>query len=147
MRRRGNSEHSGVLRFRRSPTPSTRSSGASLRAARSLTFLHEAAECYRQGLFAAALSCAHATCEQELAGRVAHRPQSAPAGWQRWGLGKLIEHAEREGWHTPDVIALLKATNENRRSVYHLRDLSAPDSLFHRAYEREPWVDKDEIKS
>jgi hypothetical protein len=48
-------------------------------------FLTESVGCYRNGLFLAALICAHATCERELAGRVAHRPAEVPKGWERWG--------------------------------------------------------------
>jgi hypothetical protein len=110
-------------------------------------FLLEAVECYRQGMFLSALVNAHATCEQELAGRVAHRPEVAPRGWERWGLGRLIEHAEAQGWHSAETIALLKETNENRKSVYHLRAMSAPDSLSTRAYLRDPYYDKYEIKT
>lgn len=110
-------------------------------------FLLEAVESYRRGLFLSALVCAHATCEQELAGRVAHRPNYAPKDWQRWGLGRLIVHAEALGWHSRETIALLKELNANRRSVYHLREMHAPDSLFARTYRRQPFICKNEINS
>lgn len=111
-------------------------------------FLLQSVGCYRQGLFLASLVCAHATCEQEIAGRLAyriHKGDSAPKGWERWGLGRLVEHAESEGWYSPKTRELLKLTNENRRSVYHMREFFAPDSLFTRTYQREPFFDKWEI--
>jgi hypothetical protein len=106
--------------------------GSSAGSMESLRLLLEAAECYRHSCFGAALICAHATCEQEIGGRIAHRRASAPSGWERWGLGRLIKHAEEKSWYAPETRRLLTETNENRRGVYHRRDIHAPDSLFTR---------------
>ena len=109
-------------------------------------FLVEAVACYGSGLFLAALTCAHATCERELAGRVAYRPHEAPPGWERWGLGRLIQHAREQAWHPEETLALLSSVNEKRRVVYHFRDFGPDEGLFMRTYAARPWRGKPGIR-
>lgn len=113
----------------------------------STQFLMEAVGCYQNGLFLASLTCAHATCERELAGRLAHPREQAPRGWERWGLGRLIEHARQAGWHSEATLLLLTSVNEKRRTVYHFRDFGADGGLFLRTYAKRPWRGKHEIST
>lgn len=102
-------------------------------------FLLEALACYEGGLYLASLTCAHATCERELAGRVAHAGAIAPEGWERWGLGRLIQHARTQAWHSASTLELLEAVNEKRKTVYHFRELDAEGGLFWRTYADTGW--------
>jgi hypothetical protein len=63
----------------------------------------------------------------------------------RWGLGRLIQHAQEQGWHRPETIRLLEAVNEKRRSFYHFREFSAEEGLFMRTYASRRWQGKEFI--
>jgi hypothetical protein len=96
--------------------------GASSAGPESHILMENAVACYRDGHYAAALVCGHALCEQELAGRLHHTMgSSAPRGWERWGLGQLLQHAVSEQWFSPRSNALLADVNRKRRSFYHYR--------------------------
>ena len=109
--------------------------------------LGEAMGAYTHGLFGAALICAHATCERELAATVRARAAATPRGWERWGLGKLIQFAITQSWYCTDSIALLEDVNRKRREFYHFGDSFGPDSLFARAYAERPWRGKEFIRA
>ena len=103
----------------------------------------EAGGCYIHGFFAAALLCAHGSCERELAGRVA-AIAAPPAGWQKWGLGALIKEAVSRGWYSAATIELLKATNEKRRDFFHFRGLWDDGTIATRTLAQRPWGHKSE---
>lgn len=87
-----------------------------------LWLVEEAKVAYIAELFLAALVTAHAACERELAGRLALRlDDQVPGGWERWGLGKLVEHAQQEGSLQSEVVELLLDVNERRKSLVHYR--------------------------
>ncbi|WP_143626262.1 hypothetical protein [Streptomyces viridosporus] len=106
-------------------------------------FFVEAIGCYLHGFDAAALVCAHASCEREIAGRVNHLGANAPRGWERWGLGALLQYAATEGWYTASSQALLEEVNRKRREFYHFRSEWTADSIVMRTYQQLPWRGKD----
>lgn len=106
--------------------------------------LTEAIGCFREGFFGATLLCAHASCERELAGRVAHH-EEAPAGWEKWGLGQLLNYAAAEEWFSTPTQALLEQINEKRRHFYHYRAFLSPESLVSRTLTQFDLHHKDEV--
>lgn len=106
----------------------------------------EAVGCYVEGFYGSALVCAHGSCERELAGRVAHYALQSPPGpknWERWGLGRLLEHAKKQQWFSPASQVLLEEVNGKRRDFYHLHEKPGADDLFTRTYNQLPWRGKD----
>jgi hypothetical protein len=81
----------------------------------------EAEDAYIAGHFLAALVCAHAACERELAGRLGSRLEPVPTGSDRWGLGRLVAHAEAEKMLPPELVQMLFAVNESRKLLAHYR--------------------------
>jgi hypothetical protein len=73
--------------------------------------------CYAAAIDSAALICAHAACERELAAALS--AQTPPAGSERWGLGPLIQVGAKRGWFDDGLKEQLKRINENRRVFYH----------------------------
>ena len=106
-------------------------------------FFAEAAGCYVAGLYAAALVCAHASCERELAGWVNSLGASAPRGWERWGLGRLLEYSVEVDRFPKGTAALLDEVNRKRRDFYHFRDERTPDSIVSRTYDQVTWRGKE----
>jgi hypothetical protein len=79
--------------------------------------LSEAKDCYINGLFIASLFASHAACERRLAGMVsAAAGDQPPKGFDRWGLGKLVEWCSENGWITDDFTTRL--SDLIHRSVY-----------------------------
>lgn len=104
----------------------------------------EAAGCYVHGLFAAALICAHASCERELAGHLA-ATEVVPAGAERWGLGRLLQYAKEHDWYSAQTLEGLARLNARRRDLYHLRSGPGMGELFRRTYDQLPWRGKEHI--
>jgi hypothetical protein len=94
----------------------------------------EAFRSYRAGLGTAALACAHAACERELAGWVETFGEEAPSNWRYWGLGQLTKFAKERETLPLEVISALFQLNEKRRILYHFHDDWAPESHTSRAY-------------
>jgi hypothetical protein len=117
--------------------------GASGGGEESAFLFFDAIASYIDGCFASALVAAHASCERQLAGRVAHVSyrSALPRGWERWGLGRLLEYAKAQDWYSADVQALLEEVNAKRRNFYHY-DRMRVDTLFFRTYEQMPWRGK-----
>lgn len=94
----------------------------------------EAFRSYRSGLGTAALACAHAACERELAVWVESLGDEAPENWQFWGLGKLTRFAKQKKILPRKVISALFRLSDKRRALFHLHDDFAPGSHTNRAY-------------
>ena len=106
--------------------------------------MSEAFACYVRGLFVATLLCAHATCERELAGRVASLARP-PAGADRWGLGRLLGYATEQRWYAAETLKELDRLNERRRDLYHLQGQPGMGELFRRTYDKLSWRGKHHI--
>ncbi|KUM82608.1 hypothetical protein AQI94_40865 [Streptomyces pseudovenezuelae] len=75
-----------------------------------------------------------------------HSGANAPRGWERWGLGALLQYAATEGWYTASSQALLEEVNRKRREFYHFRSEWTPDSIVTRTYQQLPWRGKDSAR-
>lgn len=78
--------------------------------------------------------CAQATCERTLAGIVSLRQLpgyglEAPKGWEKWGLGKIIQHVREQGWVPADVLNDAKVLCETRKPYGHWRLPSDPGTI------------------
>jgi hypothetical protein len=84
--------------------------------------LSEARECYIYGLFIASLFTSHAACERRLAGMVSMASgDQPPEGFDRWGLGKLVEWCAENGWITDDFTTRLSELLDKRKQLAHFR--------------------------
>jgi hypothetical protein len=72
---------------------------------------------YGAAIDSAALICAHAACERELAAALS--VQAPPPKSERWGLGSLIKEGSGRGWFDDVLKEQLERINENRRVFYH----------------------------
>jgi hypothetical protein len=102
--------------------------------------LSEAKDAYVYGCFIASLFASHAACERRLAGRVsmAAGPER-PRGFDRWGLGKLVEWCLKTGWISRDLAVCLYDLSEKRKKLAHFRISFQPDDQTSRS-ELDPTV-------
>ena len=84
--------------------------------------------CFMRAADVGAIFCAHASCERDLAAMF-DASDSGPRGWERWGLGPLVQHS-REQFQLPEELAMkLLELNETRKTLYHFGHSEADASL------------------
>lgn len=86
---------------------------------------------YRNGADAASIFCSHAAAERLIASHLDHSPDP-PANYLRWGLGKFVEHLDKQGAPT-DIVESLTGLNGDRKSLYHWGRESEANALLSRA--------------
>lgn len=99
--------------------------------------LDEAAHALADGLWLASLLCSHSACERHLAGILSLDEQSLNQSWARWGLGRLLEEAEKRGILPPDLREPLNLMNEARKASAHFKPPVYDGSLMNRAKARD----------
>jgi len=99
----------------------------------SVWLLDEAARALVGGLWLAALFCSHSVCERHLAGLVGLDDQQQDQSRTLWGLGRLLEEADRRGILPADLREPLNRMNEARKASAHFRPLAYDGSLLRRA--------------
>jgi len=102
---------------------------------------------YLNGTFAAALVCAHASCERELAGWINWLGSDAPKGWDYWGLGKLTMYAVRGGGMPQAIADTLLDVSERRRLLSHYKSDAPPTSQWIRALNQLNFFDASDFQS
>lgn len=95
---------------------------------------HDTVDSFAGGTWIATILCAQATCERALAGIVSLRELpgdgfEAPKGWERWGLGKIIQHVREQGWAPADVLDDVETLCEARKPYGHWRRPFDPGTL------------------
>ena len=91
------------------------------------TILWEATvDAFVAGNWVAALLCAQATCERVLAGLVSLHGLpgllgSEPKNWEKWGLGRLIEHVREQRWVESELLDDVAVVCELRKPFGHWR--------------------------
>jgi hypothetical protein len=83
-------------------------------------------DCFAQGIWVATVLCAQATCERTLAGIISlgELPGAGitgPKGWERQGLGALIDHIRNDGRVPADVLDAVEELCETRKPYGHWR--------------------------
>lgn len=101
---------------------------------------------YLDALDGAALVCAHAACERDLAFLLGRQIEK-PARWENWGLGKLIPECLDRGWFGEPLNEQLCRINENRKFVYHHREDWLKSPLWERAIAAAEVPHKDSVAS
>ncbi len=112
-------------------------------------------DAFTQGLWVATIVCAEATCEGTLAAIVSlcELPGwgvPASIGWERWGLGILIEHVREHGWVPDDVLDDVGVLCEVRKPYGHWRqpfDAGTIGRQVGEALKADGWqADPDEVR-
>ncbi|MGC4111770.1 MAG: hypothetical protein QM747_15400 [Nocardioides sp.] len=98
-----------------------------------LWLLGEAAHGLVEGLWLASLLCSHAACERHLAGILEFSEDSLPESWRSWGLGRLLEEAQKREIVPSDLWEPLRALNETRKVSAHFKPPLHDGSLMRRA--------------
>lgn len=76
--------------------------------------LFDAARCYRAGADSGTIFCAHASCERDLAVTIpvsGAKPQKS----NRWGLGRIIDHLDRDRVLPAQLVAELRSLSDYRK--------------------------------
>jgi hypothetical protein len=110
-------------------------------------------DAYIAGNWVATILCGQATCERVLAGLVSlnELPGAGivgPKGWERWGLGKLIEHIRSLGWVPDDLLDKVTQVCEVRKPFGHWRQPLDPGTPWRRIAEQlsaVPQTNPDEL--
>jgi hypothetical protein len=92
----------------------------------------EACNSYINGMYLAALLCAHAACERVLAGCLLAYEESLPKGWRMWGLGKMIPVASERSLIDPPLKGRLEAISEPRKVSAHFKPPMTTNSVVNR---------------
>ena len=95
----------------------------------------EACRSYMNGMYMAALLCAHASCERVLAGRLDWYEVRLPKDWVRWGLGRLAPAAFEAGLIDERLKDRILQLSELRKVSAHFKPPLAPNSIARRAVE------------
>ena len=97
----------------------------------------DAAHALVDGLWLASWLCSHSACERHLAGILSLDEQSLNQSWTRWGLGRLVEEAEKRGFLPPDLRERLNVMNEARKASAHFKPALHDGSLMNRVMARD----------
>jgi hypothetical protein len=92
----------------------------------------EAYRSYVNGMYLAALLCAHSACERVLAGCLLSFERQLPPRWQMWGLGNLVPEAFRLGLIDQPLRDKLNQLSELRKVSAHFKPPLAPNSVTRR---------------
>jgi hypothetical protein len=95
----------------------------------------EACRSYMNGMYMAALLCAHAGCERVLAGCLDWYEGHLPKGWAMWGLGRLVPAAVEFGLIDERLEGSLLQLSELRKVSAHFKPPMSPNSIIRRAAE------------
>jgi hypothetical protein len=81
---------------------------------------------FASGVWVATILCAQATCERVLAALVSLRELpgagiKGPKNWEKWGLGRLIEHVRAQEWVPEDLLDEVDWLCEARKPYGHFR--------------------------
>lgn len=102
------------------------------------------------GVDAAAIICAHASCERDLLAELDHWQQRSmlpepPGDFDRWGLGRILDHT---GNSLPiGLLEELSKLNERRKILYHYKTPSPDTGLLGAVYEYTTTVGLESAKS
>jgi hypothetical protein len=108
------------------------------------------------GVWVATILCAQATCERVVAALVSSRELpgygvQGPRGWERWGLGQLVEHVREQGWVPDDLLNDVQLLCEARKPYGHWRrplDPATIGRLVGDALRQEGWeADPHELRA
>ena len=115
---------------------------------------------FARGVWLGTLLCAQATCERTLAGIISLRElpgygMAAPKGWEKWGLGRIIDHIRQEGWVPAEVLDETAVLCEARKPYGHWRLPFDPgtigrevaDALDAKGWEADPTAIRERILS
>ena len=115
---------------------------------------------FAQGVWVATLLCSQATCERTLAGLVPLRELpgygvTTPKGWEKWGLGTLIEHVRKHALVSADLLNEVEVLCEARKPYGHWRLPFDPgtigrevaDALDEESWETDPEETRQRILS
>jgi hypothetical protein len=94
----------------------------------------EAERAFIDGLFLAALLCAHAACERVLAGCLLGYDERLDKNRRRWGLGPLTAAAFKYGLIDEDLRNGLEQVTELRKISAHFKPPMEPKSVVVRTY-------------
>jgi hypothetical protein len=92
----------------------------------------EACRSYTNGMYLAALLCAHSACERVLAGCLLSFEAQLPPRWQMWGLGNLVPEAFRLGLIDQPLKDKLHQVSELRKVSAHFKPPLASNSVARR---------------
>lgn len=94
----------------------------------------ESCRSYVNGMFLAALLCAHAACERVLAGCLLFYEDQLEKNWIMWGLGRLIVAAFERGLIDQRMKDNLDQVTEVRKvSAHYKHPITTPNSVSRRA--------------
>jgi hypothetical protein len=93
----------------------------------------EACHSYVNGMYMAALLCAHASCERVLAGCLNWYEDRLKKGWTMWGLGRLVPTAFDLGLIDEPLKERLLQISELRKVSAHFKPPLTPNSVASRA--------------
>ncbi|MEN4398386.1 hypothetical protein LT337_12395 [Mycolicibacterium fortuitum] len=84
-----------------------------------------------QGIWPAAILCAHATCERTLASlmSVLYAIHPEPKGWRGWGLGRYVGHMTENSLIDAHLIDEIQIVVDARKPLVHWRGPLEVDSL------------------
>ena len=112
----------------------------------SVWLLDEAAQAVVDGLWLTSLLSSHSASERHLAGILSLDEESLPRSWTRWGLGRLLEEAEKRGIVPRDLQEPLSAMNEARKASAHFKPPLHNGSLMRRAMSRDRHITVESVE-
>lgn len=107
-----------------------------------LVLAEEARDAYTYGLPVASLLASHAACERHLAGMLSlltdtGRTRPLPEGWERFGLGRLVEEAAERRVVDDHMADRLRVLVDRRKMVGHFKRPLASGGWTRRLVEAE----------
>lgn len=123
------------LQVRAIQAPFTKQSGWLIPGGAEACWLYdESCLSYANGLYLAALLCAHASSERVLAGCLLAYERRLPRGWSMWGLGRLAPAAHEFGLIDAPLKDRLHQLSEIRKVSAHYKPPMEPNSVASRAF-------------
>jgi hypothetical protein len=123
------------MQVRAAQAPLERESGWLIPGGMEASWLYdESCFSYVNGIYLAALLCAHASCERVLAGCLLSCEARLPKGWSMWGLGKLAPAAQEFGLIDASLTTKLHQLSDIRKVSAHFKPPMEPNSIASRAF-------------